>query len=149
MDTTRVLVVDDDESIVKLLQAKLKAAGINPNVAYSADEAIKKMNRDLYWVVVADIHMPGMSGVDLVSALKNISPLVQVIMLTSDTSVGRVIECVDRGATDFISKTEDLGLLVETVSSALERGARWIGQVGATRAPTLTAKVGVPRTNVT
>lgn len=136
MDTTRVLVVDDDESIVKLLQAKLKAAGIIPSVAYSADEALQKMNRDLYWVVVADIHMPGMSGVDLVSALKNLSPLVQVIMLTSDTSVGRVIECVDRGATDFISKTEDLGLLVETVSLALERGARWIGQVGATRVPT-------------
>ena len=74
MDTTRVLVVDDDESIVKLLQAKLKAAGINPNVAYSADEAIKKMNRDLYWVVVADIHMPGMSGVDLVSALEEPQP---------------------------------------------------------------------------
>lgn len=134
MDTTRVLVVDDDESMVKLLQAKLQAAGIDPNVAYSADEAIQKMTRDLYWVVVADIHMPGMSGVELVSALKNLSPLVQVIMLTSDTSLGRVIECVDRGAVDFISKAEDLTLLVETVTAALKRGARWIRKVGATQA---------------
>ena len=140
MDSTRVLVVDDDESMVKLLQAKLKAAGIEPNVAYSADEAIRKMTHGLYWVVVADIHMPGMSGVDLVSALKNLSPLVQVIMLTSDASVGRVIECVDRGAVDFISKSEGLDLLVETVTTALRRGARWIGQVNAARAQEPTAQ---------
>lgn len=136
MDRTRVLVVDDDESIVKLLRAKLEASGIIPHIAYSANEAIDKMPRDLYWVVVADIHMPGTSGVDLISALKNISPLVQVIMLTSDTSVGRVIECVDRGAIDFISKSEGLDLLVETVTAALKRGGRWIGQVGAAQAQT-------------
>ena len=174
MDTTRVLVVDDDECMVKLLQAKLKTAGIDPSVAYSADEAIQMMTRGLYWIVVADIHMPGMSGVDLVSALKNLSPLVQVIMITSDTSLGRVIECVDRGAIVTRSATMplphvlvpipesrhagidavgvdlldnlcdflrfDMALLVDTVSAALTRGARWIGQVRSTQTQTCTVE---------
>ena len=60
-------------------------------------------------------------------------------MLTSDASVGRVIECVDRGAVDFISKSENLALLVETVTASLRRGARWIGHVGAAQAQTRTA----------
>ncbi len=133
MKKDNVLIVDDDKCLATLIKARLGAVGIEPDVAYAADEAIEKMQKNLYGVVLADIHMPGMSGVEMVSALKNANPLVQVIMLTSDVSLGRVIECVDRGAMDFFSKTEDLAALSEAVSSALRRGARWIQHVGASK----------------
>ncbi|MFQ5461873.1 MAG: response regulator [Phycisphaerae bacterium] len=139
MKKTNILIVDDDQDLAALINARLGDEGMASDVAYSADEAIAKMNRGLYDVVVADIHMPGMSGVEMVSALKNANPLVQVIMLTSDVSLGRVVECVDRGAMDFFSKTEDLAALLEAVRAAQRRAVRWINHVGGAHRKALSA----------
>ncbi len=113
--------------ISRLLQSKLGAAGIVSDAADSAAKALQMMERHLYFVVVADIHMPGTDGVALLSALKRLSPLVQVIMLTGDASIEQVIECADRGAIDFFSKQEPLPPLTDAVASALARAARWSG----------------------
>jgi len=123
----KVLVVDDSPMISRLLQSKLGAAGIASDASDSAAKALQMMERNLYFVVVADIHMPGTDGVALLSALKRLSPLVQVIMLTGDASIEQVIECADRGAIDFFSKQEPLPPLTEAVASALARAARWSG----------------------
>lgn len=131
MARIKVLVVDDDESIIRLVQEILGTAGIDSDAASSAADALAMMDKNPYSVVVSDIHMPGMSGVELISALKKVSPTVQVIMLTSDSSFKRVVECVDRGAVDFFSKeTKQLPLMVESVGAALGRLARWGNWLG-------------------
>ncbi len=129
MDPRRVLLVDDDEDIVRLLQLKLKTADISAEVAYSAQEALEKMSKSLHWVAVTDINMPGMSGVELLSALKRQSPLVQVIMLTGEASLDCVIDCVDRGAVDFFSKAAPWDDLVDAVTIAQTRAARWVSML--------------------
>lgn len=130
MGRTKVLVVDDDEAVTRLLCHKLKTAGIASDSADSAQQAIAMMAANLYRVVIADVSMPGMSGVEMVSVLKRHSSLVQVIMLTGTASLERVIDCVDKGAVDFFSKTEDLDFLVETVQLALTRAQRWMSFLG-------------------
>lgn len=141
MVQAKVLVVDDSQMISRLLQSKLAAAGIASDAADSANKALQMMERNLYFVVVADIHMPGTDGVALLSALKRVSPLVQVIMLTGDASIEQVIECADRGAIDFFSKQEPLPPLTEAVAAALARAARWAGWLrqGCTANETLVA----------
>ncbi len=131
MNKNRVMVVDDDESIRALVQKKLEMAGITADAAASAEGGFQAMRDNLYTVVVLDIHMPGMNGPEMIATLKEISPIVQVIMLTSDSSFERVIQCLDRGAVDFFAKeAQQLTLMAEAVSSAMGRGARWASWIG-------------------
>lgn len=131
MEHKKVMVVDDDEDIRTLVQTTLSLAGIDSDAAATAEEALERMNENLYSVVALDIHMPGMNGVELISRLKKISPLIQIIMLSSDSSMERVVECMDRGAVDFFTKeTHQVPLMVEAIGSALGRGARWASWIG-------------------
>lgn len=125
MTRTKVLAVDDDEVITQLVRFCLERANIACDTASSADRALQLMEHNLYYVVVADIHMPGMDGVQLISSLKTISPLVQVIMLTSDNSMEQVIACADRGAVDFFEKKAAFDGLLDSVKAALGRCERW------------------------
>ncbi len=133
MTRARVITVDDEPMITELIRFKLKAAGIECDVAGSAEEGLRLMQQNLYFVVIADIHMPGMSGVELVSALKEVSPLVQVIMLTADATPEQVIACADRGAIDFFSKYEDCDAIVESAKTVLSRRERWSAWLGKSR----------------
>jgi len=127
MVSQQVLVVDDDVDVADLVSAKLAAAGISAGTAYSAKDALQQMEQKPYSIVVSDIHMPGMTGVELISALKQFNPLVQVIMRTADATMGRVIDCADRGASDFFSKDDDLSTVIESVRAAQGRVEHWVG----------------------
>ncbi len=131
MFTSGVLVVDDDVDVLDLMKAKLASNGIECDTADSAEDALRKVHRRPYSVVVSDINMPGMNGVELISVIKQYSPLVQIIMLTSDPSISRVIECADRGAVDFFSKGDDWATLIESVRVAQARIDRWIRMMAA------------------
>ena len=130
MDRKRVLVVDDDNDVLDVVENRLKRAGIPCETSLSAEDALELMGRNLYVVVVSDIHMPGMDGVELIGRLKRMSPLVQIIMLSSDNVLDQVIACADRGAIDFFSKTEGLTGLVQSVQEALDRTDRWAAWMG-------------------
>lgn len=131
MNMAKVLVVDDDKDILKMVQVTLSRAGIDSDTALSAEEGLEKMRTRLYAVVVSDIHMPGMTGVEMVTALKQMSPLVQIIMLTGDAKLPLVIDCIERGAVDFFSKGSAPELLVHAVTGAMERVVRWAGWIGS------------------
>lgn len=131
MDGNRVMVVDDDQSIRNLVQKKLAMAGISADTTCSAEEGLRAMRKNLYTVIVLDIHLPGMNGPEMIGLLKEVSPVVQVIMQTSDSSFERVIECLDRGAVDFFAKeTQQLTLMVEAVFAAMGRGIPWGSWIG-------------------
>ncbi len=130
MSRCKVLLVDDDVDVTDMIRLRLARESIPCDTAASAEAALEMMRQNLYQVVVADIHMPGMNGVQLVAALKQISPLVQVIMLTADASVGRLIEAMDRGAIDFFAKG-DFPQMVDPIRQALARANRWARWLGA------------------
>lgn len=127
---TKVLAVDDDPIITQLVRVCLERTEIPCDVASSAEQALQLMQQNLYFVVIADIHMPGMDGVKLISALKEISPLVQVMMLTTDPGMKQVIACADRGAVDFFEKSAGYELLIDSVQTALARRERWADWLG-------------------
>ena len=122
----RVLVIDDEPVTAKVISRTLLKAGI-PNVAVeTANDALREMKRGLYNVVISDLNLPDMSGVDLLPKLKGISPMVQVIMLTGDANLVTVMESLEAGAFDFLPKSQNYNQLIAPVEEALARADRWI-----------------------
>ncbi len=123
---TRVLVVDDDPIVRSLVVRQFSKVGINVDQADAAEVATQMMRKSLYHVVICDLNLPGMSGVELLPKLKAISPLVQVIMLTGDANLVTVLESLENGAVDFVPKARDYASLLPPVVNALSRVDRWM-----------------------
>lgn len=124
-EVVQVLIVDDDQMIAAMAARKLKKSGIGADIALSSQDAVAAMQQNLYRVVVCDLHLPDMSGDELIPKLKSISPLTQVIMMTGDANLMTVLRCLEAGALDFIQKSQNYTDLIEQVSRALDRAARW------------------------
>lgn len=125
MSPNSTLVVDDDEFILQLVRRKLEQSGIRCDTSETAAEAMDLIRRHRYRVVISDINMPEMNGVELVAEVKEIAPLTQMIMLTADTRIAPATDSIGRGACEYISKSEDYALLVEETKRCLDRAERW------------------------
>lgn len=118
----RILVVDDEESITFLLKTELEElADFDVDVALNGTEAINLVQSTLYDIVLLDIKMPRVSGIDVLRFINEHSPATQVIMLTNVIDYKTAIETIKLGAYDFVSKPYDSQQLLATVRRAVER----------------------------
>lgn len=122
----RVLIVDDEPVVLSIATRQLNKAGILVDQVENAEGALKLMRSNLYNVVICDLNLPGMSGVELLHQLKSISPMVQVVMLTGYANLVTVLESLEGGAADFLPKGQDYDQLVDIVRDALVRVDRWV-----------------------
>ena len=113
-----VLVVDDEKSIRNTLKAFLKNDGYEVSVAEDSDEALEILKEKNVDVVVTDIILPRISGVDLLKAIKHISPDVQVIMMTGEPTVETATESLRMGAFDYLYKPITKNDVLKTVKNA-------------------------------
>ena len=143
--TTTTLLVDDDESILDLVRLRLRNAGIHADIACGPHDALKKLATGRYRVVVSDVEMPEMSGIELAERIRELDPLVQVIMLTAGDSLARLALSRAAGATDLLSKMHDLARIPAVVADALDRSRRWarLGSTDAARTPRPSADASV------
>ncbi len=123
--TTTTLLVDDDQSILDLVRLHLRKAGIRADVACGPHDALLKLATGRYRVVVSDVDMPEMSGIELAERIRGMDPLVQVIMLTAGDAPAKLISSRAAGATDLLSKVHDFARIPAVVADALERSRRW------------------------
>jgi len=108
---TRVLVVDDEKEFVETLSERLSLRNYDVTTSLSGDDAVEKVKSHLFDVIILDVLMPGMSGIETLREIKKIKPLIEVIMLTGNATVETAIEGLKLGALDFLLKpceTEDL-----------------------------------------
>ncbi|UCE54082.1 MAG: response regulator [Desulfobacterales bacterium] len=108
---TRVLLVDDEEQFVQALSERLALRDYDITTSLSGDDALKKIKRYNYDVVILDVAMPGIDGIYALREIKKMKPLTEVIMLTGQGTVETAIEGMKLGAFDFLMKpcnTEDL-----------------------------------------
>jgi DNA-binding NtrC family response regulator len=118
----RILVVDDEESITFLLKTELEElSDFDVDVALNGTEAINLVQSTIYDIVLLDIKMPRLSGIDVLRFINEHSPATQVIMLTNVIDYKTAIETIKLGAYDFISKPYDSQQLLATVRRAAER----------------------------
>jgi DNA-binding NtrC family response regulator len=116
MTAVRILLVDDDDNILKSLSVALKRAGYLVDTAESGKEAVEKANANFYNLALIDIRLPDMEGTGLITTTKERTPRTVKIMLTGYPTLQNAVEAVNRGADGYMIKpvqTEDLLKMVE------------------------------------
>lgn len=118
----KLLIVDDEESLTRLLRTELEEIGdYAVDLAGDGGEAINKIQKTLYDVVLLDVRMPRVDGMEVLKFLQNYSPTTQVIILTNFADIKTAIQSIKLGAYDFIAKPYDFDELLNTIGRALER----------------------------
>lgn len=120
---TRLLLVDDEKEFVDKLAKRLKHRDYDVTLAYSGEEALEKVRQFLYDVIILDILMPGMDGIETLKNIKPIRPLAEVIMLTGHATVETAIEGMKLGAFDYLMKPTEIDELTEKINNAYQRKA--------------------------
>ena len=116
-----ILIVDDEPDIVDVLVSTLEDIGMtNLDTAFDGEEAVAAVNRKQYDVVLTDIVMPKVDGIDLMRHTKAVSENTQVIILTGNADKKAAITAVKLGAYDFIEKPFDLNIMARVVHKAVE-----------------------------
>lgn len=117
----RVLVVDDEADFLTTLVNRLRKRNLEVSGVASGEKALGLLDKEPFDVVILDVKMPGMDGVDVLREMKRKWPLVEVIMLTGHASIESGIEGMKLGAFDYIIKPMDIDDLVDKMRKAFEK----------------------------
>ncbi len=120
-EKVRVLLVDDEERFRATTARLLGVRGFQVGTAASGQEALEELEANPYDVVVLDIRMPGMSGVEVLAEIKRRRPQVEVLILTGHASVDLAVEIMRLGGCEYLLKPCSMDELVDKIESALER----------------------------
>jgi len=103
-DSIQILIVDDQINTCKSLQAILKKSGYRSEYTLSAEEALGRVRGGAFDIVISDIRMPGMDGMQLLEELKKIQPHLVVIMVTGFATIKSAVDAIQKGAYDYLPK---------------------------------------------
>jgi len=121
MNTTRrLLVIDDEESHRLMLRAVLKEEGYQVAEASDGPEAIRAVEQETYDLILLDLRLQTMDGLETLAEIRKISPLVPVIIMTAYASVKTAVGALKAGATDYLTKPLDIEELKVLIEKALE-----------------------------
>jgi len=117
----RVLLVDDETEFLETLVKRLKKRKLDVSSAESGKEALERLQQDPVDVVVLDVRMPDMDGLETLKEIKRIKPGVEVIMLTGHANVEVAIQGMELGAFDYLMKPMDIDELLYKLQDAYKR----------------------------
>ena len=117
----RVLLVDDEEDFVETLAQRLEVRDFEVATALSGAEALERLEEREIDVVVLDLQMPGVDGIQVLRQIKERKPLIEVIMLTGHATVQTAIDGMKLGAFDFLIKPTETEELLEKIARAFGR----------------------------
>ncbi len=121
MDDHRILIVDDEEEFTSLLSERLTARGLRVETAASGAGAIEQVAAGNFDVVVLDMVMPGMDGIETLQHLREHDSDLQVILLTGHATVEKGVHAMKLGAADFLEKPAELNELLGKIREAYSR----------------------------
>ncbi len=121
MEPAKILVVDDEPSILSLLQEALSQWGYQVTCASTVEEALVALGTELFDAALTDIRMPDMSGLDLLRAIKKQDESIEVIVMTGYPTISSAVEALKEGAYDYLSKPLILDELRHLITRVMER----------------------------
>lgn len=121
MASFRVLIVDDEEDFVETIVKRLRDRGLTVDGVNSGTEALSLLDNKDFDVVILDVKMPGMDGIETLREMKKKKPLTEVIMLTGHGSVESGIQGLQLGAYNYVMKPCPLDELLAQMTQAYER----------------------------
>jgi DNA-binding NtrC family response regulator len=116
----RILIVDDEERFRTTLGKRLTERDLDVETVGSGEEAIKLIKEKLFDVVVLDVKMPGMDGIETLAEIKKVNPNLEVLMLTGHASVDSAVDGMRLGAYDYLMKPCEIDILMEKITGAYE-----------------------------
>ena len=118
---SKLLLIDDEEGIRKVLSISLKSDGYDVATAANGQQGIDLFQKEFFPIVLTDIKMPGMDGIEVLRRIKEINPEVEVIVITGHGDMESAIQSLHLGASDFITKPVSDQLLSIALKRAEER----------------------------
>ena len=140
---TRILVVDDDKDLADMLVEYLIKLGYDATAAYGGREGLDRIEQEDFQLVILDLQMPEMDGMEVLQVIKSRDSRVVVLMITGYGTIETAVAAIKAGAYDFIQKPVDLKTLDVIVSRSLERHTL-SRQLGIFRGLTLALLISVP-----
>ena len=121
MSQFKILLVDDEEEFVKTLGERLEMRGLGPDTAFTGEQALQKIAAEEPDIMILDIKMPGIDGMEVLRRVRKAYPRIQVIMLTAHGTDKDEEEANRLGAFAYLRKPVDLALLTDTMKAASKR----------------------------
>jgi len=116
--TEKVLLVDDEEEFIETLAERMRTRGMEVSTTNSGANALQMVDDENYDVVVLDLKMPGIDGLEALKRIKRRRPDIQVVLLTGHATVEKGVEAIKEGALEFLEKPVDLASLTEAIHKA-------------------------------
>ena len=114
----KVLLADDEEEFIETLAQRLELRDLSITTVFSGKSAIAMAEKIDFDVIILDILMPEITGIDALKEIKKIKPLTPVLLLTGEATVENAIQGMKLGAFDFLMKPTDTELLIEKITQA-------------------------------
>jgi len=137
-----ILVVDDERDFAETLGSRLEEAGHRVRLALTGEEALAEIARDDIDVLILDLKMPGMDGLEVLRRVKADHPILEVLLLTGHADVPSAVEGMRAGAFDYLQKPTDHRELLEKLEAAWRRKSEHEDRIRRAEARTLIRKTG-------
>jgi DNA-binding NtrC family response regulator len=137
-----ILLVDDEKDFVEMLAMRLQDEGHRVRSVFSGQEALTELTRAEPDVIVLDIKMPGMDGIQALKKIKADHPIVEVILLTGHGAVDTAVAGLKSGAFDYLLKPADFQELITKLEAARQRKAEQEDRIRKAEARSLVRRTG-------
>ena len=117
----KVLLVDDETDFLSALAKRLEARGLKVSTATSGEDAVTNADKEGFDLIVLDMAMPGIDGLETLKRIKAKQPDAEIIMLTGQGSIKTGIEAMKLGAEDFLQKPVNINELMDKISEAKDK----------------------------
>ncbi|MCD4722003.1 MAG: response regulator [Desulfobacula sp.] len=117
----KVLLVDDEKEFVQTLSERLQMRDMGTAVVYDGKSALDRVRNDAPEVMIIDLKMPGINGMEILKKVKQTKPEIEIIVLTGHGSGQDKKKCMDLGAFAYLQKPVDINLLIQTLKKAHEK----------------------------
>ena len=116
----RILIIDDDKAFTEIFSEVLASEGYVTEVAYSSEDALQKLEHDFFGLIIIDIGLPGMDGLELITKINRTDPDMRKIILTGNSSMENIKKALKSGAHDYLTKPVKIEEIKEVLRTQLE-----------------------------
>jgi DNA-binding response OmpR family regulator len=116
----RILVVEDDEEMNEMLEATLQSQGYNVSTAYNGQQAIDRCKQETYDLIITDVRLPGMDGVEMLGKIKKIQPRLKSIVITGYASEDTPVRAIRYQVSDYLFKPFSLQYFLGAVNRTIQ-----------------------------
>jgi PAS domain S-box-containing protein len=137
MENKKILIVDDEPNIITLFRYMLEKEGYEVSSVIDGEKALNKLKEEYFPVILLDVMMPGVGGLELLGIIRKTYPKIQVIMATASSSIDIAEEAVGKGAFAYLTKPAKKEEVIVTVANAMDNHGKAEGNTGVQNATSI------------